>query len=127
MTRLAIALLIALAGPAPAFANWQVYHEDDRIIASFDYVTFAPFRNQPSVWVRWHNVSKKDEFGGRKIQFAADCEKQRLFEINSIPYDHKGNFLEARPHFDSPQEYRLRHNKLNEATYRLLCRQGQRE
>ena len=116
MIRVAVALLIVLAGTAPAFANWQVYHEDDRIIALFDYVTFAPFRNQLSVWVRWHNVSKKDEYGGRKIQFVADCEKQRLFEINSFPYDHKGNFLEARPHFDSPREYRLRHNKLNEAT-----------
>lgn len=122
MIRHTLALLIVLATSAQAVADWQVYHENDKIIASFDYVTFAPFHNQPSVWVRWHNESKTAQYGGRKIQFTADCANHRLFEIDSVPYDHDGNFLAEKPMYDSPKEYPLRNSDLNEATYRLLCK-----
>jgi hypothetical protein len=122
MIRIALALLIVLAISSSAVANWQVYSKKDKIIASLDYVTFASFRNQPSVWVRWHNVSKKARYGGRKIQFTADCASHRLFEINSVPYDHAGIFLAGNPMYDSPKEYPLKNNDLNKATYRLLCK-----
>jgi hypothetical protein len=125
MIRLALALLallIVLATTAQAVADWQVYREGNNVIASFDYLTFAPFRNQPSVWVRWHNVSQKARYGGRKIQFTANCANHRLFEIDSVPYDHNGQFLAENPSYDSPKEYPLDHNDLNVATYRLLCK-----
>ena len=122
MIRLALALLIVMATTVQATANWQVYREDETVIASFNYLTFAPFRNQPSVWTKWHNVSQKARYGGKKIQFTADCAKHRLFEINSVPYDHEGNFLAENPRYDSPKEYPLKHNDLNKATYRLLCK-----
>ena len=120
MIRLALALLTVLATQAVAY--WQVYHEDDKVIASYDYVTFATFRSQPSVWVRWHNVSKKAKYAGKKIQFTADCTNHRMYEIDSVPYDHDGNFLAEKPMYDSPKEYALRNSDLNEATYRLLCK-----
>lgn len=122
MIRLTFVLLIVLMTSAQAVADWQVYHKYDKVIASFDYVSFAQFRNQPSVWVRWHNVSKKAQYGGRKIQFTADCANHRLFEIKSIPYNHDGSFLAEKPMYDSPKEYPLRNSDLNEATYRLLCK-----
>ncbi len=122
MIRHTLALLIVLAISAQAVADWQVYHKDNKVIASFDYVSFVQFRNQPSVWVRWHNVSKKALYGGRKIQFTADCANHRLCEIKSIPYNHDGNFLAEKPLYDSPKEYPLRNSDLNEATYRLLCK-----
>jgi len=122
MRRISLALLMVLATTAQSVAFWQIYREDGKVVASYDYVTFATFRNQPSVWVKWHNVSKKTMYGGTKIQFTADCAKHRLFEINSVPYDHDGNFLAEQPLYNSPREYPLKHNNLNEATYRLLCK-----
>jgi len=122
MIRLALALLIVMATTVQAAANWRVYREDETVIASFNYLSFASFHNQPSVWVKWHNVSKKARYGGTKIQFTANCANHRLFEINSVPYDHEGNFLAENPHYDSPKEYPLKHNDLNKATYRLLCK-----
>jgi hypothetical protein len=67
-------------------------------------------------------VSTKAQFGGRKIQFTAYCANHRLFEINSVPYDHAGNFLDEHPLYDSPKEFPLKKNDLNETTYRLLCK-----
>lgn len=122
MIRLALGVLIILATTAQAMANWQLYRENDEVIATYDYVSFAPFRNQPSVWVKWYNVSQNAKYGGLKIQFTADCENHRLFEINLVPYDHEGNFLAESPSYDTPKEYPLNHNDLNEATYKLLCR-----
>ena len=121
MVRLALALVIVLSTTAQAVANWQVYREDDEVIASYDYVSFAPFHNQPSVWVKWYNVSPKAPYGGIKIQFTADCANHRLFEINSVPFDHDGNYLAESPSYDSPKEYPVSHNDLSEATYKLLC------
>jgi hypothetical protein len=122
MIRLVLALLIVLASTAQVTANWQEYRKDAKVIAAYDYVSFATFRNQASVWVRWHNLSKKEKYGGRKLQFTADCAHHRLFEINSVPYDHDGNFLVEQPRYNSPKEYPLSHNDLNIATYRLLCK-----
>ena len=122
MIRLTLVLLMILATSSQAGANWRVYLQNDEVIASYDYVTFAPFRKQPSVWVKWYNVSQKTKQGGIKLQFTANCADHKLFEINSIPFDHNGNFLGESPSYDSPKEFPLDHNALNEATYKLLCR-----
>jgi hypothetical protein len=121
MKRFAIALLLIVATATQVKADWRVYREGKNIIASYDYLSFAPFQNQPSVWVKWQNVSKKAKLGGRKIQFTADCAKHRLFEINSIPFDRSGNFLEEHRLYKSPKEYPLKHNGLYKATFGLLC------
>jgi len=122
MMRLALALIIVLATTAQAVANWQLYSKDENVIASFDYLSFAPYRNQPSVWVKWYNVSKSALYGGLKIQFTADCANHRLYEISLIPYDHNGKYLAETSSYNSPKEYPLDHNDLHQATYKLLCR-----
>lgn len=122
MTRFALSLLIVMATANAAVAEWQMYRKDNKVIASFNYRSFAQFRNQPSVWVRWHYVSPKNGLGGKKIQFTADCPKHRLYEISAVPYDHDGNFLAENRHYDAPQEYPLKNDPLNKATFKILCR-----
>ncbi len=121
MRQLLGVVLIVMATSSLALANWQLYHKTDKVVASFDYLTFAPFRNQPSVWVRWHYVTPRNAIGGMKIHFTAECRKHQLFEIANVPYDRNGNFLSENRHEDTPKEYPLQ-DPLNSATYKLLCR-----
>jgi hypothetical protein len=121
MVRLVLAVLMILTTSGAAFAQWQLYRENKQITASFKYQSFARFRNKPSVWVRWHYNSPGGKYGGKLIQFTADCKEHKLFEISVIPYDHDGDFLGENRHNDAPIEYRLKKGSLNSATYRLLC------
>jgi hypothetical protein len=122
MSRAVLALLIVLTMAGEAFAMWQLYREDQNVIASFDYDSFASFRGKPSVWVRWQYVTPREGVGGMKIQFTADCAAHKLYEIASNPYDPKGNYLKPSRNFDNPKEYATPPGSLNEATYKLLCR-----
>jgi hypothetical protein len=122
MIRAVLVLLIVLTTAGEAFAMWQLYREDQNVIASYDYDTFAPFRGKPSVWVRWQYVTPREGVGGMKIQFTADCAAHKLYEIASNPYDPQGNYLQSIRNFDNPKEYPTPPGSLNEATYKLLCR-----
>jgi hypothetical protein len=121
MFRIACVALLALMVAVPVCASWQQYRQDESVSASFDIDTFAPFRGNPSVWVRWHYVVAKNGIGGMKIQFMADCQAQKLFEIAANPYDADGNYLTASNYFDAPIEFPVTPGSLNEATYKLLC------
>ena len=114
------ALVVMLAATS-AFADWRVYYEDGKVIASEDYLSNAPYRGMPSVWVRWHYKTPKDDRGGSKRQFAADCTKHRLLEISFATYDKAGNYVESTQLYDAPRQYPLKGSKLNQATYELLC------
>jgi hypothetical protein len=122
MIRLALALLIVTLAASTAFAEWQLYGEDTKVIASFDIASFAPFRGKPSVWVRWNYVTPRNGVGGVQIHFMADCAAQGLYEIASNPYDPEGNYLTSSRSYDKPKEYAVTPGSLNEATYNLLCR-----
>lgn len=122
MIRIILVVIIILSTNASAMAQWHRYWEDKRVTAAYKSGSFAPFHNQPSVWVRWHNRSPAGEYGGELIQFSADCNRHRLFEIATIPYDRQGNYLAEQKHYDAPLEYPLNRGTLNGATYRLLCR-----
>jgi len=122
MSRLVLALAIIMTTCTTSFAEWQLYHQDSSIIASYNYDSFAPFRGNPSAWVRWHYVSPRDGMGGMKVQFTADCAAGKLYEIASTPYDTEGNYLASNQHFDAPKEYPVTSGSLNKATYKLLCR-----
>ncbi len=119
--RLCLAVLIVLVTNGSATASWIRYWENARITAAYRIKSFAPFRKHPSVWVRWDYRNRGEKYGGKMIQFTADCTKQRLFEISTIPYDHQGNYLGERKHYDTPKEYPLGKDPLNSATYKLLC------
>jgi hypothetical protein len=121
MIKFALAAIMIVTAAAPASAQWQRYREDPDIAASFDIATFAPFRNNPSVWVRWNYASPKNGVGGMKIQFMADCQAQKLYEIAANPYDGDGNYLAPEQYFDAPKEFPVTSGSLNEATYKLLC------
>ncbi len=122
MNRLFLAFLIVAVSAGVALAEWQRYKQGKDIVASYNIATFAPFRDKPSVWVRWHYVTPRNGLGGKKLQFTADCSAHKLFEIAANPYDPGGNFLAAQKHYDSPKEYPVTPGSLNEATYKLLCR-----
>jgi hypothetical protein len=119
---LVLAVLFVLAAAAAAFAQWQLYKEDGGTIASFDYATFAPFQDKPSVWVRWQYVSPRNGVAGTKLQFMADCAEHELYEIAENPYDAEGNYLASSRYYDAPKEFPVTPGSLNEATYDLLCR-----
>lgn len=121
ISSLAVSLALVLVTSNAALANWQVYREDDRVVASVDTLSFEPFHGQPSVWVRWHYVRPRKGVGGVKIQFTAQCPKRKLFEIATYPYDTKGNFLTPHKNYDKPKEYSITPNSLNASTYQLLC------
>lgn len=120
--RVMLLTVILLALSTAVSADWRMYRKDTTVIASVNYISHAPFRGKPSVWVRWHYVKPRNGVGGVKIQFAADCKEQRLFEIAAERYDLKGNYLGAQKWYDAPKEYPLTAGSLNEATYNLLCR-----
>ncbi|WP_298266795.1 hypothetical protein [Geobacter sp.] len=122
MKRLGLSVFLLAAATGTAFADWQLYRKDKAVVASFDILSFASFRHQPSVWVRWHYVTPRKGVAGIKIHFTANCSKHRLYEIATLPYDTDGNYLADNEHPDTPREYPLRHNSLNKATYELLCR-----
>ena len=116
---LALLAIVVLAGPASA--EWQRYHDDGSITASFDIASFAQFQGKPSVWVRWHYDSPRDGIGGMKLQFTAECDQDELYEIDVIPYDADGNYLAEDRHYDAPKEYPVTPDSLNEATLAILC------
>lgn len=121
MIRFALATILVLTTAAPALAEWQLYRKDADVSASFDIASFAPFRGNPSVWVRWSYASARNGIGGEKIQFTADCGARKLFEIAANPYDADGNYLAPAQYFDAPKEFPLTPGSLNESTYKLLC------
>jgi hypothetical protein len=121
MKRLALTLVIIMATAGQAFAIWQLYKEDSKVVANFNYDSFAPFRGKPSVWVKWQYTTPMNGVAGKKLQFTADCSARKLFEIAVIPFDADGNYLQPNEHFDAPMEYPLTPGSLNEATYNLLC------
>jgi Surface-adhesin protein E len=121
MIRLAVTLLFVLATTSAVFADWRPYREDSTIIASFDYLSFASFHGQPSVWVRWHYVSPRNGVGGTKIHVTANCAEHRLYEIESNRYDTKGNYLAETKKYNPPKERSLAPGSLDEATFKLLC------
>jgi hypothetical protein len=122
MFRSVCVLLAVLFMTGVASADWQLYKEEGNVIASYDFLSFAPFKGNPSVWVRWEYVSPVNGIGGKKIQLTANCSDTSLFEIAVIPFDSSGEYLARDQHYDSPKEYPLTGNPLNEATYKLLCR-----
>lgn len=122
MKRLLLAALMIMVVSDTAGANWRVYRKDKSVIASVNYLSYASFRGQPSVWVRWHHVNPRKGKGGEKIQFTAKCSERRLFEIAYRSYDTKGNYIISIKNFDSPKEYTVTPHSLNEATINLLCR-----
>jgi hypothetical protein len=122
MIRLLLIVLFLMVTSNIASADWELYRKDKKVISSVDILSYKPFHGQPSVWVRWHYVTPKHGVGGRKIQFTANCSRRRLFEIARHPYNADGKYLTPNKHYDSPIEYPLTPNSLNEATYKLLCR-----
>ncbi len=117
----ALMVFVILFTASPALANWQLYWEDQNIVASFDYLSRSSFQGKPCLWVRWHYVHPRKGVGGVKIQFTADCAQHRLYEINSDPYDTEGNFLGLIRREDAPKEYPVTPRSLNEETYDLMC------
>jgi hypothetical protein len=121
MIRLALSILFVMVSSSAVFANWRAYREDKSVIASFDYLSFESFHNQPSVWVKWHYVIPRKGVAGIKLQFTANCPEHRLFEIAAYPFDADGRYLKPKKSYDSPKEYPITPGSLNEATYKLLC------
>ncbi len=122
MVRSACFLLVLLFTTGVANADWQLYKKEGNVIASYDYLSFSPFKGNPSVWVRWEYVSPVKGIGGKKIQFTADCKASKLSAIASVPFDASGKYLAMDEQYDSPKEYPLAGSPLNKATYKLLCR-----
>ncbi|MDD2338098.1 MAG: hypothetical protein PHD01_16180 [Geobacteraceae bacterium] len=122
MLRSACFLLALLFMTGVANADWQLYKEEGNVIASYDFLSFSPFKGNPSVWVRWEYVSPENGIGGKKIQFTANCTDTKLFAIAVVPFDTSGEFLTMDEQYNSPEEYPLIGNPLNKATYKLLCR-----
>ena len=121
MIRLALSVLFLTVTTNTALADWQLYKKDKDIIASVDYLSYESFHDRPSVLVRWHYRTPRKGVGGLRIQFTADCRKHRLFEIAAFPYDVGGNYLKAHKNYDTPIEYPITQDSLNEATFKLLC------
>ncbi len=120
--RSVLAALLVLATISTANAEWQLYHEDSDTIASYNYDTFVPFRGKPSVWVKWHYNAPREGVAGVRIQFMADCSAGKMYEISEYPYGSGGVYLDPTLNFAEPKEYPLKPDSLNEATFRLLCR-----
>lgn len=121
MRPLIVTALLLLTLTASAAADWQLYYDDGKIVASYDVLSRAPFREQPSLWVRWHYAAPQDGVGGKKIEFTAQCSEHRLFEVRTIPYDANGNYLEESDHLKTPKEVPVDSTPLAKATYELLC------
>lgn len=121
MLRLSLAVIMVMSISSAVLADWELYRRDRSITASFDILSFAPFHNQPSVWIRWHYNTPRNGLGGVKLHFTANCRKHKLYEIAEYPYDTKGDFLKHRKRYDTPKEYQITPDSLNEATYKLLC------
>ena len=121
MIRLALSVLFLMVTTNTVLADWQLYKKDNKIIASVDYLSYEPFHDRPSVLVRWHYRTPRKGVGGLKIKFTADCSKHRLFEIAAYPYDVGGNYLKPHKNYNSPIEYPIAPDSLNDATYKLLC------
>ena len=121
MIRLALSVLLLIATTDTVLADWQLYKEDNNIIASVDYLSYESFHNRPSVLVRWHYRTPRNGVGGLRIQFTADCAKHRLFEIAAYPYDVDGKYLKPHKKYNSPIEYPIVPGSLNDETYKLLC------
>jgi hypothetical protein len=122
MLRSASFLLALLFSTGVANADWQLYKKEGNVIASYDFLSFSPFKGNPSVWVRWEYVSPEKGIGGKKIQFIAQCKGSKLFAIAIVPFDTSGKYLAMDKQYDSPIEYPLTGSELNKATYKLLCR-----
>ncbi|BDV44574.1 hypothetical protein GURASL_34970 [Geotalea uraniireducens] len=122
MKWLAMTMLIIMAAAGEAVADWQVYREGKTVIAAVDYLSYAPYHNQPSVWVRWHYVKPRQGVAGRKIQFTADCTAHRLFEIADATYNTAGDFIATSKYYQAPREFPIKPGSLNEATFELLCK-----
>ncbi|MCM0082622.1 hypothetical protein L4X63_13560 [Geomonas sp. Red32] len=116
-----MSLLFLLMGSHTAWGAWELYREDESVVASVNILSYEPYHGQPSVWVRWHYVKPKGGEGGVKIQFTASCSQHRLFAIATYPYDRAGDYLKPQKN-QPPIEYPLKPDSLNDATYRLLCR-----
>jgi hypothetical protein len=54
LIRLILPVLFVMTAATAAFADWRLYKENDSVVASFVYLSFAPFHGQLSVRVRWH-------------------------------------------------------------------------
>ena len=122
MKALVVALFIVMAATGAAEANWRLYHKDNAVVASFDYLSRASLNGRPAVWVRWHYVAPRGGVGGEKLLFTADCTAHKLYEVKALTYDTGGTYLPKRKRTPpTPQEYSLPPGSLNEATYRLLC------
>ena len=121
MTRLALSVLFLMVTVNTVSADWQLYKEDRNIIASVDYLSYESFHNRPSVLVRWHYRTPRKGVGGLRIQFTADCKKHQLFEIAVYPYDISGKYLKPHKNLNTPIEYLIAPDSLNDATYKLLC------
>lgn len=122
MKRMALAMAMVLMTAGGAAADWQVYREGKTVIAAVDYISYAPYHNQPSVWVRWHYVKPRQGVAGRKIQFTADCGHHRLFEIASATYNTAGDFIATNKYYHAPREFPIKPGSLNETTFELLCK-----
>ena len=121
MKRLIWSLIVIMATSNAAYADWELYRTDKKVIASVDVLSYDPFHGRPSVWVRWHYVTAINSVGGLKIQFTANCSQHRLFEIATYPYNVAGKYLTPHKNYNSPKEYAITPNSLDEATYKLLC------
>ncbi len=97
--------------------------EDSDTIASYNYDTFEPFEGKPSVWVKWQYIAPRDGIAGVRIQFTADCSTQKLYEISLYPFGPGGAYHDPTLNVNDPKEYPLAPDSLNEATFRLLCRE----
>ena len=121
MVHMVWTLLFLLASATFVCADWRMYRKDDDIVASVNYISRSSFHGKPAVWVRWHYVTPKNGVGGVKIQFAADCPKHKLLEIERHPYNAEGIYLTHGKSYKSPPEYPVTPGSINEATYKLLC------
>ncbi len=125
MKHFALAVLVVLTFSGTASAIWNLYWKGNDVTASFNLASRAPFRGKPSLWVRWTYVEPRKGIAGAKIQFTADCAGRRLYAISDVPFDTGGNYLKSKKYYDFPEQYLITPGSLNEATYRLMCPQGQ--